>query len=117
MGFWKDLGKDLEIVGKDVLAVEPLLQPVVSMFSPAAGAMMQTVQKSVILAEQTYTDAKAGQLKSAMVVQDFQNALAMASAFSGKQITYDAAKLQAAIDSQTASFNAFAELKNSIKSN
>ena len=59
-----------------------------------------------------------GQLKSDMVTNDFASGLELTQqilALEGKQLTYDAAQLQIAINSQVAAYNAMAALKASFK--
>lgn len=120
MSFWKSLEHDLAVVGKDALAIAPIAGAALSIVNPAAGALLTGIAgrltAAITTVEQTVTDAKSGQLKSDTVIADFMNALDLAGSITGKKYTVDQAVLKTAIDAQTAAFNAFAAVKESIKS-
>lgn len=117
--FWKSLEHDLAVVGKDALAVAPIVGSAVGIVNPVLGTLITglagRITASITSVEQTVTEAKAGQLKSQTVIDDFNNALGLAQEITGKTITFDQAALQNAINAQVAALNAFASLKSSIK--
>jgi hypothetical protein len=84
----------------------------------AVDSIFHRVAGSVANAEATVQQAGQGALKSSIVVSDFNAGIDIAQtvlAARGEKMVYDAAALQAAIDAQTAAFNAFATLKASFK--
>lgn len=119
MSFWKALGHDLKIVGEDALKIAPVAGAMVGVVNPALGTLITGVAghllSTITSVEQTITDEKAGALKSAAVIADFKNALALASEISGKTFTYDSAALQTTIDSIVAALNSIGAFKSSLK--
>lgn len=119
MSFLKTLGHDLQIVGKDVLAVAPIGISVLGVVNPAAGVLASgiygKIMSSMTAVEQTITDASQGALKAATVKADWDNALSIVSEIEGKNYTYDPAKFQAFLDAQTSALNLMSEFKATIK--
>lgn len=98
--------------------VGQLAAPYVSLFNPAAGAIVASVSRAIIRAESEYSEPKSGPLKQAAVIADFKAGLDVAKdilAAQGKTITYDNGALEDAIKAQVMAFNAFNALKASVK--
>lgn len=112
-------------IGKGLLAAEhvaaPLASTIFPQFAPIIGkidGLFGTTQAAIITAEANNPLDGQGGLKLTAVTNDFNAALAeMQSilAITGKQLTYDAAALDAAVSAQVAAYNAFAKVKASFK--
>jgi len=119
MSFWKTVGHDLAIVGRDILAAAPVVGAVVGTVNPAAGLLITglagRINSAIVSVEQTITDEKAGVLKAQTVIADFKNGLSIAEEITGKTFNFDEAALQSAIDAQVAAHNAMGTFKQTIK--
>lgn len=112
-------------IGSVALGIEHVAVPIFAAADPALAPILTKLdgwlnrtQTAIQSAEATYTQAKAGGLKSAAVVQDFENGLQTAQdalAVTGKTIQYDAAEYQKVIDSFVAAYNAAAAFKTTWK--
>lgn len=115
----------LKKVGSVILGIEHIAAPIAEIALPAFAGQIAEVdslftrlQSSISTVEANSPVGTNGQLKSDAVTADFNSALSLAQSvlgFTGKQITYDAAALQAAINAQVAAYNAMATLKGSFK--
>ena len=112
----------LKTIGTTVLGIEKSAAPILELIPGISGpvqvidGIFQRVQQAIQTVEQT-SPVAGGQLKSGIVIQDFQAGLSLAQsilALEGKQVTYDASALQDAINSQVAAYNAMAKLKASF---
>ena len=112
----------LKTIGTTVLGIEKTAAPILELIPGISGpvqvidGIFQRVQQAIQTVEQT-SPVAGGQLKSGIVIQDFQAGLSLAQsilALEGKQVTYDASALQDAINSQVAAYNAMAKLKASF---
>ena len=118
-------GAVLKTIGKDVLkglgvaaAVETTLGPILQVVLPAPiSAIAKIIDNAVMTAEATITTAQAGVAKkesvTQIIVDEIPNVEAIISTY-GPNITYDKAKLSAAIDSVVAAKNAVTDLVNTI---
>jgi hypothetical protein len=109
----------LKRAGTIFAGVEPIAVPIVSIFNPAAGALLQRIGTVVIGAEQSMPASAAGPQKSTAASAAFEDSLGMELAASifearGEKLTYSPSALQQAIDAQVALFNAVAALKASL---
>ncbi len=101
-------------------AVAPLLSMIPGVGTIAAGvdAIVWRIQGAMQTAEvQNPSDGQGG-LKAAAVISDFKAALEFTQqvlALEHKKMEWDNDALKAAIDAQTAAYNAFAKLKASFK--
>ena len=112
-------------VGQVALGIERAAAPMIETFLPASTPIIAAVDGIVGRIQGSITTVEAnnpmdgqGQIKSAAVVTDFQDGIAIAQevlAMEGKSLTYDSAALTTAITAQVAAYNAFATLKASIK--
>src|ERR1700729_3197853 len=97
----------LKKIGTVALGIEHVAVPIISSVDPALAPILTKLdgwitrtQTAVQSAEVTYTEAKAGGLKSNAVLQDFENGIQTAQdalAVAGKTIQYDAAQYQKVI--------------------
>lgn len=114
--FWDTLGKDLKIIGKVALAVEPLAVDAISLFDPPLalmiGGIAGKVSAAVANAEQSPAD---GATKKANVISDFTSALALAQTITGKKFTFDNSKLEKVIDATVSGNNIMADFVASVK--
>ena len=114
----------LKKVGSVLLGVEHLAAPIAEIAFPQfAGAIAEVdsltgrLQNAITTVEANSPVGTDGSLKSAAVIADFNAAIGLAQSvagFAGKQISYDAGALQAAINAQVNAYNAAAALKASF---
>jgi hypothetical protein len=115
----------LKKIGSVALGIEHVAAPIVALADPALAPFitkldgwLSRTQTAVQQAEVTFTDAKAGGLKQAAVIQDFENGLVMAQdalAVTGKTIQYDAALYQKVIQDFVTAYNDAAAFKATWK--
>jgi hypothetical protein len=87
----------------------PVAGEIVSLFNPAAGAMISLIGTKVIAAENQITAAKSGAQKKAFVMAGLSDALTLAYALQGKPVPPDAlAGVSNAVD-------AFVSLMNAVQ--
>jgi hypothetical protein len=85
----------------------PVAGDVVSLFNPAAGALISLIGTKVIAAENQITEAKAGTKKKAFVMAGLSDALTFGYAIQGKPVPPDAlAGVSNAVDAFVALLNA-----------
>ncbi len=111
----------LKKIGTVALGIEHIAVPIISAADPALAPVLAKVdgwlsrtQTAVQSAEATYTDAKAGGLKSSAVLMDFENGLQTAQdalAVTGKTILYDQAQYQKVINDFVQAYNDAATFK------
>lgn len=105
-------------IGRVFAIAAPVAESVLSIVDPPLAALFAPVVNSIVRIEASIPQDGAGPAKAPLVLQDFEtNVLSFMRdilAGQGKQITYDVGKLQTAINSQVAAFNAFADLKKSF---
>lgn len=105
-------------IGKGLGAVAQVAEPAISLFNPPLGALVGKVRTMVINAEAQIPEDGKGVEKHASVVSGFNEQLAMAQGFlklGGKQMTYDAALLDASIKAEADCMNSYAALARSVK--
>ena len=114
----------LKNIGRAVQTFAPIAQDfvpggnVVSNLLKNAPSLIQHIQGSIVSSEVTFLDSKSGQLKHDDVVNSFNNYIGTMRDIAqaqGKDVTYDAAALDAFISAQVAAYNAGATLIASIK--
>ena len=111
LGIVKGVAKGLATVGQ-------FAEPAISLFNPPLGALVGRVSGMVVSAEAAIPEDGKGPEKHAQVVSGFNDQLALAQSFlklGGRQMTYDAALLDAAIKADVARMNAYAALSKSVK--
>ena len=108
MSFKSIFAKVLNVV-EDVPKVLNVVDPVVSIFSPPAGAFLNVVSTSILKAEVLFSGPSAGEAKKDYATQEINNALSLAFALQGKTIPDNIVKqLSGAIDGLVAVWNAAA---------
>lgn len=114
MGIIHGIEEILPVAGKIVGGLIGLRSPILGgLITGVSGEL----QAAIVNAEATVTTAKSGQMKSDLVIADFQSGLALTQeilSYEGKVLVYDGAALQDAINAQVAAYNAVAKLKASF---
>jgi hypothetical protein len=115
----------LKKIGTVALGIEHIAVPIISAADPAVGPLLAKLdgwlsrtQTAVQSAELTFTDAKAGGLKQAAVIQDFENGLQTAQdalAVMGKTIQYDKTQYEKVIADFVTAYSDAAAFKASWK--
>jgi hypothetical protein len=115
----------LKTIGSTLLGIEHVAVPIADALLPAADPIIAEVdtlfgrlQNAITTVEANSPVGTAGTLKSDIVTQDFNASLGVAQsvlAMAGKQLSYDTAALQTAINAQVTAYNAMAALKASFK--
>ncbi len=115
----------LKKIGSVALGIEHIAVPIISAADPAIAPFLAKLdgwlsrtQTAVQSAELTFTDAKAGGLKQAAVIQDFENGLQTAQdalAVMGKTIQYDKAQYEKVIADFVTAYSDAAAFKASWK--
>ena len=115
----------LKKIGSVALGIEHIAVPIISAADPAVAPFLAKLdgwlsrtQTAVQSAELTFTDAKAGGLKQAAVIQDFENGLQTAQdalAVMGKTIQYDKAQYEKVIADFVTAYSDAAAFKASWK--
>lgn len=115
----------LKKIGSVAIGIEHVAVPLISVADPVLAPWLARLdgwltrtQAAVLSVEHTVTEAKAGGLKQASVVADFENGLESAQtalAITGKKIEYDMDKYKAVVDGFVAAYNAAAEFKKTWK--
>jgi|SRR6185369_4441883 len=115
----------LKKIGQVAIGIEHVAAPIISVADPALAPFitkldgwLSRTQIAIQSAEVTITDAKAGGLKQAAVIQDFENGLQTAQdalAVTGKTIQYDKAQYEKVIADFVAAYNDAAAFKATWK--
>jgi len=115
----------LKKIGTVALGIEHVAAPIISVADPALAPFitkldgwLSRTQIAIQSAEATIVDAKAGGLKQAAVIQDFENGLQTAQdalAVTGKTIQYDKAQYEKVIADFVAAYNDAAAFKATWK--
>ena len=117
MSFWgaiKKIGSVLAGVEHVALPIVEVVEPQLTPWLTKIDGWINRTQAAVISVENTVTQAKAGGLKEASVVADFQNGLESAQAalaIEGKTIQYDLALYKKVIADFVAAYNDAAAFK------
>lgn len=125
MSFLGKIGGAFKKLGSVMIGVERVAIPILEVAEPGWAPLLAKVDGwinrtnvAVISAEHTITDAKAGGLKQAAVIQDFENGLETAQAalaVAGKTIQYDTEQYKKVVDSFVAAYNSAAAFKATWK--
>lgn len=107
-------------IGSVALGIEHIAEPVVETLFPVSKPIFDIFDKvsNTIVTVEANMPGVSGPDKSQAVISDFEAGLALTQqilALEGKQLTYDKAALQTAINAQVAAYNAFAAVKTSFK--
>ncbi len=109
----------LKKIGGVALAVDQMGAPYVSLFNPAAGAVMNAVAGLVVKAETTYTGEKQGTAKKQIVLDEFEALFPMFQTVLKEQagliLTFDATQVSSLIDATVAQMNAAKALHDTFK--
>ena len=115
----------LKKIGTVALGIEHVAVPIVSIAEPQLAPWLAKLdnwvnrtQAAVLSVEHTVTEAKAGGLKQASVIADFENGLESAQAalaVTGKTIQYDVEMYKQVINDFVAAYNHAAQFKASWK--
>ena len=115
----------LKKIGTVALGIEHVAAPIISVADPALAPFitkldgwLSRTQTAIQSAEVTITDAKAGGLKQAAVIQDFQDGIQTAQdalAVTGKTIQYDTVEYQKVIADFVTAYNDAAAFKATWK--
>lgn len=115
----------LKTIGSVFLGIEHVAAPIAEALIPAAAPVIAEIdsifsrlQSAITTVEAQSPVGTAGAVKSDVVTQDFNASLGVAQsvlAMAGKQLSYDTAALQTAINAQVAAYNAMAAVKASFK--
>jgi hypothetical protein len=115
MSFWSGIGNAFKKVGTVVIGVEHVAVPIIEIAEPQLKPLLDKVdgwinrtQAAVLSLEATVTQAKAGGIKEASVVADFENGLSTAQAalaIEGKTIQYDTELYKKVVADFVAAYN------------
>lgn len=115
----------LKSIGTVLFGIEHVAAPIAEALLPAAAPVIAEVdsifarlQTAITTVEAQSPVGTSGTVKSDVVTQDFNASLGVAQsvlAMAGKQLSYDTAALQTAINAQVAAYNAMAAVKASFK--
>ncbi len=109
----------IKAVGKDLLIADKFAAPYVSLFNPAAGAVMNAVAGLVVKAESTYAGEKQGTAKKQIVLDEFEALFPMFQTVlkeqAGLMLTFDAGQVSSLIDATVAQMNAAKALHDTFK--
>jgi hypothetical protein len=105
MSFKSIFSKVLGVV-EDVPKVLNVADPIISIFSPPAGAFLNVISTSIIKAEVLFTGPSAGQTKKDFATQEITGAISLAFALQGKTVPSDLlSQISGAIDGLVAVWN------------
>ena len=115
----------LKKIGEVAIGAEHFVAPIIETAYPALSGpvaaldgIFQRLQATVSTIEANNPADGQGKAKAPAAVADFNAGLEFAQqvlALEGKKLTYDPAKLDAAIAATVASFNSYADLKSTFK--
>lgn len=90
--------------------------PLVSLFSPAAGALISAIGSAVLRAEALHPEPKSGPQKKQSATDELLPALRLAFAFTGRELPVEAVvNLSGAIDAMVAALNSVNSLSVPLK--
>lgn len=121
MSFWGGIKKVFGVIaGVEHVAVQivDIAEPQLAPWLNKIDGWLNRTQAAVLSVENTVTQAKAGGIKEASVVADFENGLESAQAalaITGKTIQYDLAQYKQVIADFVAAFNDAAAFKATWK--
>ncbi len=90
----------------------------ISAFNPVLGTIVSKVGTAMVQVEAQIPEDAQGATKAQVVTQDFEASMQLTQSLlaqAGKTMTWDSGKLKTAIDAQSKSFNAYADLASSVK--
>ena len=96
----------------------PLAGAVTAIVAPQFSPLVNALQSLIVTAEANNPGDGQGKIKLDAVKLDFQASLALtqqALAAAGKKLTFDEAKLEAAVSAQVQAYNAIRDLHDSFK--